>query len=53
MAVLDDAMLQWIVAPVPGTTVSAVRGLRDGGSPWLVSLTGPTALDVVPTGGTA
>ena len=47
MAVLDDAMLQWIVAAVPGTTVSAVRGLRDGGSPWLVSLTGPTALDVV------
>lgn len=37
MTTLDDALLRWAVDSVaPGADVVEVRGLRDGGSPWLV-----------------
>jgi aminoglycoside phosphotransferase (APT) family kinase protein len=37
---LDPASLRWAVnAAAPGADVTGVRGLRDGGSPWLVQLT--------------
>lgn len=36
---LDDRLLQWAVAAAAaGADVLEVRGLRDGGSPWLVQL---------------
>jgi len=42
MAELDDAVLRWVLERSPtGTVVAEVRGLRDGGSPWLVRLTPP------------
>jgi aminoglycoside phosphotransferase (APT) family kinase protein len=48
VAVLDDATLRWVLAAAPpGASIGHVEGLRDGGSPWLVSLTGPGAFDVV------
>jgi aminoglycoside phosphotransferase (APT) family kinase protein len=40
MASLDPVLLQWVVrTAAPGADVTEVRGLRDGGSPWLVRLT--------------
>ena len=40
MPSLDPALLRWAVAAAtPGADVTEVRGLRDGGSPWLVRLT--------------
>jgi aminoglycoside phosphotransferase (APT) family kinase protein len=40
MASLDPVLLRWVVGTaVPGADVAEVRGLRDGGSPWLVRLT--------------
>ena len=40
MPALDPASLRWAVnAAAPGADVTGVRGLRDGGSPWLVQLT--------------
>jgi aminoglycoside phosphotransferase (APT) family kinase protein len=40
MPSLDPASLHWAVqAAAPGAEVAAVRGLRDGGSPWLIRLT--------------
>jgi aminoglycoside phosphotransferase (APT) family kinase protein len=39
MPPLDPALLRWTVATAaPGAEVAEVRGLRDGGSPWLVRL---------------
>jgi aminoglycoside phosphotransferase (APT) family kinase protein len=39
MASLDPGLLEWAVrAAAPGAEVAEVRGLRDGGSPWLVRL---------------
>src|SRR5215218_6406114 len=39
MSSLDPALLRWAVqAAAPGAEVAEVRGLRDGGSPWLVRL---------------
>jgi aminoglycoside phosphotransferase (APT) family kinase protein len=39
MPSLDPGLLDWAVrAAAPGAEVVAVRGLRDGGSPWLVRL---------------
>ena len=39
MAEPDDQLLRWVVDSVaPGSSVSEVRGLRDGGSPWLITL---------------
>jgi aminoglycoside phosphotransferase (APT) family kinase protein len=39
MASLDPALLRWAVrAAAPGAEVAEVRGLRDGGSPWLLRL---------------
>lgn len=39
MPSLDPGLLDWAVRAVaPGAEVVAVRGLRDGGSPWLVRL---------------
>ena len=39
MPSLDPALLQWAVrGAAPGADVTEVRGLRDGGSPWLVRL---------------
>jgi hypothetical protein len=39
MPTLDAALLRWAVASVAaGADVTEVRGLRDGGSPWLVRL---------------
>jgi aminoglycoside phosphotransferase (APT) family kinase protein len=39
MASLDRALLRWAVgAAAPGADVIEVRGLRDGGSPWLLRL---------------
>src|SRR4029453_9959878 len=40
MPSLDPVSLQWVVrTAAPGADVTEVRGLRDGGSPWLVRLT--------------
>ena len=40
MPSLDSASLHWAVrAAAPGADVTEVRGLRDGGSPWLIRLT--------------
>src|SRR4029453_11093191 len=40
MASLDPVLLRWVVGTAaPGAEVTEVRGLRDGGSPWLVRLT--------------
>ena len=40
MPSLDPVLLRWAVAAAaPGADVTEVRGLRDGGSPWLVRLT--------------
>jgi aminoglycoside phosphotransferase (APT) family kinase protein len=40
MPSLDPVLLQWVVrTAAPGADVTEVRGLRDGGSPWLVRLT--------------
>jgi aminoglycoside phosphotransferase (APT) family kinase protein len=40
MPSLDPVLLQWVVrTAAPGADVAEVRGLRDGGSPWLVRLT--------------
>ena len=37
MPTLDPGLLEWAVrAAAPGAEVAEVRGLRDGGSPWLV-----------------
>lgn len=43
------AVLEWAAtAALPGSRVGGVTGLRDGGSPWLLTLVGgPHALDVV------
>jgi aminoglycoside phosphotransferase (APT) family kinase protein len=39
MASLDPGLLAWAVrAAAPGAEVTEVRGLRDGGSPWLLRL---------------
>jgi aminoglycoside phosphotransferase (APT) family kinase protein len=39
MPSLDPGLLEWAVrAAAPGAEVAQVRGLRDGGSPWLVRL---------------
>jgi aminoglycoside phosphotransferase (APT) family kinase protein len=39
MPSLDPALLHWSVrSAAPGAAVAEVRGLRDGGSPWLVRL---------------
>jgi aminoglycoside phosphotransferase (APT) family kinase protein len=39
MPLPDDALLTWAVsAAAPGAQVVEVRGLRDGGSPWLLRL---------------
>jgi aminoglycoside phosphotransferase (APT) family kinase protein len=39
MPSVDDARLRWAVAAAaPGADVIEVRGLRDGGSPWLLRL---------------
>jgi aminoglycoside phosphotransferase (APT) family kinase protein len=39
MPSLDSALLRWAVRiAAPGADVTEVRGLRDGGSPWLVRL---------------
>jgi aminoglycoside phosphotransferase (APT) family kinase protein len=39
MPSLDPGLLEWAVrAAAPGAEVAEVRGLRDGGSPWLVRL---------------
>ncbi len=39
MPSLDDARLRWAVAAAaPGADIVEVRGLRDGGSPWLLRL---------------
>jgi aminoglycoside phosphotransferase (APT) family kinase protein len=39
MGSLDPDLLRWVVrAAAPGADVAEVRGLRDGGSPWLVRL---------------
>jgi aminoglycoside phosphotransferase (APT) family kinase protein len=39
MPSIDDARLRWAVAAAaPGADVVEVRGLRDGGSPWLLRL---------------
>jgi aminoglycoside phosphotransferase (APT) family kinase protein len=39
MPSLDPALLRWAVrTAAPGAEVAAVRGLRDGGSPWLLRL---------------
>jgi hypothetical protein len=39
MPSLDPGLLEWAVrATAPGAEVAEVRGLRDGGSPWLVRL---------------
>src|SRR5262245_12226152 len=36
---LDERLLDWAVAAAaPGAEVTEVRGLRDGGSPWLLRL---------------
>jgi aminoglycoside phosphotransferase (APT) family kinase protein len=41
MPTLDRGLLEWAVrAAAPGAEVAEVRGLRDGGSPWLVRLGG-------------
>jgi aminoglycoside phosphotransferase (APT) family kinase protein len=41
MPTLDPLLLEWAVrAAAPGAEVGEVRGLRDGGSPWLVRLGG-------------
>jgi aminoglycoside phosphotransferase (APT) family kinase protein len=41
MPTLDPGLLEWAVrAAAPGAEVAEVRGLRDGGSPWLVRLGG-------------
>jgi aminoglycoside phosphotransferase (APT) family kinase protein len=41
MPTLDRGLLEWAVrAAAPGAAVAEVRGLRDGGSPWLVRLGG-------------
>ena len=49
MPSLDPALLQWAVrGAAPGADVTEVRGLRDGGSPWLVRLSrGGTERSVV------
>jgi aminoglycoside phosphotransferase (APT) family kinase protein len=48
VAMPHDATLQWVLAAAPpGTSIGHVEGLRAGGSPWLVSLAGPGAFDVV------
>jgi aminoglycoside phosphotransferase (APT) family kinase protein len=49
MPSLDRGLLAWAVrAAAPGAEVAEVRGLRDGGSPWLVRLSTPgTRRDVV------
>ena len=40
MPSLDPVLLRWVVrTAAPGADVAEVRGLRDGGSPWLVRLT--------------
>jgi aminoglycoside phosphotransferase (APT) family kinase protein len=40
MPSLDPVLLRWVVrTAAPGADVGEVRGLRDGGSPWLVGLT--------------
>jgi hypothetical protein len=39
MATLSDALVRWVVEVVDeGATVTEVRGLRDGSSPWLLRL---------------
>ena len=39
MPSLDPGLLEWAVrAAAPGAQVAEVRGLRDGGSPWLIRL---------------
>jgi aminoglycoside phosphotransferase (APT) family kinase protein len=39
MPTLDSLLLRWVVrAAAPGADVVEIRGLRDGGSPWLVRL---------------
>jgi aminoglycoside phosphotransferase (APT) family kinase protein len=39
MSPLEDRLLRWAVGVVaPGAAVAGVRGLRDGGSPWLLRL---------------
>ena len=39
MSSLDPALLRWAVrVAAPGAEVAEVRGLRDGGSPWLLRL---------------
>jgi aminoglycoside phosphotransferase (APT) family kinase protein len=39
MPTLDPGLLEWAVrSAAPGAEVAEVRGLRDGGSPWLVRL---------------
>jgi aminoglycoside phosphotransferase (APT) family kinase protein len=41
MPTLDRGLLEWAVrAAAPGAEVAEVRGLRDGGPPWLVRLGG-------------
>jgi aminoglycoside phosphotransferase (APT) family kinase protein len=48
---MDDALLRWVVRETaPGAEVVEVRGLRDGGSPWLVTF-GSGRSVVVRTGG--
>lgn len=49
MASLDPDLLRWAVGTAaPGAEVAEVRGLRDGGSPWLLRLDrGGTGLGVV------
>jgi aminoglycoside phosphotransferase (APT) family kinase protein len=51
MPALDPASLRWAVqAAAPGAEVTEVRGLRDGGSPWLIRLTGHNVILRVGTG---
>ncbi len=39
MSAPDPELLEWVVrSAAPGAAVTEVRGLRDGGSPWLVRL---------------
>jgi aminoglycoside phosphotransferase (APT) family kinase protein len=47
METLDDSLVRWAVGvAAPGAAVIEVRGLRDGGTPWLVRFDGGGAVVV-------
>jgi aminoglycoside phosphotransferase (APT) family kinase protein len=48
MAELTDALMAWVMSSVaPGCAVEEMVGLRQGGSPWLIRLTGGAVTEVV------